>query len=56
MKSIIATALVALAIATSGAVTANASTFAEDFFKQLQERSGGNFPDKFFEDLQLNGH
>ncbi len=56
MKSIIATALVALAIATSGAVTANASTFAEDFFKQLQERSGGLVPEKLFEDIQRNGH
>ncbi len=56
MKSIVATALVALAIATAGAVNANASTFAEDFFKQLQERNGGVIPEKFFEDIQLNGH
>ena len=41
MKSIIATALVALAVATSGAVGANAADFDAA---------------KFFETLQLNSH
>ncbi len=43
MKSIIATTLVALAIATSGAVTANAADGKFDAAK-------------FFQQLQLNGH
>ena len=57
MKSIIATALVALAMASTLSVGANAASFAEDFFKQLQcERGGGLLPEKIFEDIRLNGH
>lgn len=54
MKSIIATALVALAIATTGAVTANAASFAEEVFTK-QQRDGSLVPEKIFEDVRLNG-
>ena len=57
MKSIIATALAALALAATTSVGANAGSFSEDFFKQLQfERGGGLIPDAVYEDRRLNGN
>jgi len=55
MKTIVAAALLALSVATVGAVNANAASFSEDFFKNLQ-LNGNLVPDKLFEDLRLNGN
>lgn len=54
MKHLILAAIIGIALATNGVVSAEAGSFAEDYFKKIH-LEGGVLPDMVYEDKRLNG-
>jgi len=54
MKHLIRAAIIGIALATNGVVSAEANSFAESYFKKIQ-LEGSVLPDMVYEDKRLNG-